>query len=294
MPEVVEAPAPEVIEQPAAPATPRPTRFEIPSFTEPAKPAVAEPVPKAPDATPPVATEPPAPEAPKPPVDPEAEQQAKARAERLRVNRLYKQNAELKANYELAQKELEKLRTPAASAFAEGAPDPSKFTGDNALSEYTKAVTEWAKGESAKELTAKQQHEQFTRREKEITESWETSVDKGAAKYEDFEQVVGDMKPDTAWKIAIMQCENADDVAYYLGKNMTEARRIIGLEPLAQIREIGKLEAKLLATPPTPKPASKAPAPITPITGAAVAVESLETDDMAKFIKLRNRQLGRR
>lgn len=290
MTEVVEQPPQEVIEQPAAPAAPRPTRFEIPSFTEPAKPAVAEPEVKAPDATPPVATEEKPPEAPKPPVDPEAEQAAKARAERLRTNRLYKQNAELKAQFDLAQKELEKLRTPAASSVA-GAPDPTKFTD---IAEYTKAVTDWAKGESAKELTAKQQHEQFTRREKEITESWETSVDKGAAKYEDFEQVVGDMKPDTAWKIAIMQCENADDVAYYLGKNMTEAKRIIGLEPLAQIREIGKLEAKLLATPPTPKLASKAPAPITPVTGVATPVATIEPGmDFEKFRRLRNKQLGR-
>lgn len=293
MPEIIDAPVAEVIEQPAAPAAPRPTRFEIPSFTEPAKPAVAEPAPKAPDATPPVATEEnKPPEAPKPPIDPEAEQQAKARAERLRVNRLYKQNAELKANYDLAQKELEKLRTPAAPSVAAGAPDPTKFTD---IAEYTKAVTDWAKAENSKELTAKQQHEQFTRREKEITESWETSADKGAGKYEDFEQVVGDMKPDTAWKIAIMQCENADDVAYYLGKNMTEARRIIGLEPLAQIREIGKLEAKLLATPPTPKLASKAPAPINPVAGVATPVATIESGmDFEKFRNLRNRQLGRK
>ena len=290
MPEVVEsAPQEVVVDAPAAPVQ-KATRFEIPVLTE-LKPAVAEPPAKAPDATPPVATEEKPPEAAKP--DPEAEAAAKARSERLRVNRLYKQNAELKAQYELANKELEKLRAPTvATATMSGAPDPSKFTD---ITEYTKAVTEWAKSENAKEITQKQQQEQVQRRQQEITESWDTAAERGAAKYEDFEQAVGELKPTSPWAIAVMQCENADDVAYYLGKNMAEAKRIIGLEPLAQIREIGKLEAKLLATPPTPKPASKAPAPINPVQGVAVPSDGITPQmDFEKFMKVRNKQLGRK
>ncbi len=292
MSEVVETPAPEVV-APATPAAPAPkaTRFEIPVLTE-LKPAVAEPPAKAPDATPPVATEgEKPPEAAKP--GPEAEKAAEARAARLRTNRLYKQNAELKAERDLYRQQAEKAQAPAAAATAmEGAPDPAKFTD---ITEYTKAVTEWAKAENAKELTAKQQQEQVTRRQQALTESWETASERGAAKYEDFEPVVGPLEPTSPWSIAIMQCENADDVAYYLGKNLSEAKRIIALEPLAQIREIGKLEAKLLATPPTPKPASKAPAPINPVQGVAVPSEGITPEmEFEKFLKIRNRQLGRK
>ena len=91
----------------------------------------------------------------------------------------------------------------------------------------------------------------------------------------------------------MMEADNADDIAYHLGSHPKEAQRIAALSPLSQIREIGKLEAKLLAEPAKPKAPSKAPAPITPLTGVAqVATEvPSEQDDMATWIKKRQKQV---
>ena len=90
-----------------------------------------------------------------------------------------------------------------------------------------------------------------------------------------------------------VEAENAEDVAYYLGKNPKEAERIVSLPTLSQVREIGKLEAKLLAEPAKPKTPSKAPAPITPLTGAAPVTTDVpsENDEIGTWIKRRSKQV---
>lgn len=281
MPEVVETPVPEVV---STPSEPKPQRFEIPSFTDK---AAAEPVAEAPKADSPPATET---KPPEPVVDPEAEKAAKARAERQRTNRLFKQLAEEKVRRETVEKELEKLRQPAVVQRT-GAPDPAQFTDIN---EYTKAVREHERVEAIKEYEQQQQVKASQAQQAQLVKGWEDAVDKGSEKYEDFETVVGELKPTSPWAIAIMQSENSADVAYYLGQNIKEAQKIVAMNPVAQIYEIGRVSAKLLASPPTPKLASKAPAPITPVQGTAVADTEI-TDDMPmdKFIRMRNKQLGR-
>ena len=276
MPEVVETPVPEVI----APSSPPPQRFEIPSFTDK---AAAEPIVKTPKADSPPATEEKPPEEVK---DPEAEK----RAQRQRTNRLFKQLAEEKVRREFAEKELEKVRKP-AEPVRSGAPDPAQFTD---IAEYTKAVREHERTEAVKEYEQQKQLKQSQDQQNQLVEQWNSAIDKAGEKYEDFEQVVGELKPTTPWAIAIMQSENAADIAYHLGQNLKEAQRIIALNPVSQIYEIGKLSAKLLTTPPAPKPASKAPAPITPVAGTAQPEATLQDGmEFEKFRKLRNKQLGR-
>ena len=288
MSEVVEAAPAEVIEAPSAPE--RSPRFEIPEFTKQQEKAAEKPVAEAPKAdSPPATGDETPPETPKTP-DPEAEKAAKARADRQKQNRLYKQIAEEKVRREAAEKELEKLRQP-VQPVRDGGPNPADFTD---LNEYTKAVREHERKEAVKEYEQQAALKQSQVRQTKLSQDWESAVDKASEKYEDFDQVVGELKPTTPWAIAIMQSENAADVAYYLGQNIKEAQRIIALDPIAQIREIGKLETKLLAAPPAVKAASKAPAPITPVSGSGNVAPQIESGmDMAKFLKLRNKQLGR-
>ena len=68
------------------------------------------------------------------------------------------------------------------------------------------------------------------------------------------------------------------DLAYWLGTTPKEADRISRLSPLLQAREIGKIEAKLAASPPV-KPTTSAPAPITPVTARASGNPSYDTTD---------------
>lgn len=282
MAEVVEAPTPEVVAPVTPPVEQSPRRFEIPSFIDKADEAPTD----APKADSPPATEAKTPVV----VDPEAEKVAKARAERQRTNRLFKQLAEEKVRREQAEKERDALKKPEITV-AEGGPDLSEFTD---IKEYEKAVRLHERSAAIEEYEQQQRLKKTESWKHELVENWTTVTDKAAEKYEDFDTVVGDIKPTSPWTIAIMQAENAADVAYYLGKNLQEADRIVSLNPVAQVYEIGKLSAKLLSAPPVIKPASKAPAPITPLSGGAQPDSTLEESmPYEKFLKVRNKQLGR-
>jgi hypothetical protein len=67
-------------------------------------------------------------------------------------------------------------------------------------------------------------------------------------------------------------------LAYHLGANPKEAERISRLPPLLQAKEIGRIEAKLAADPPTKK-TSSAPSPISPVTARSTGSPAYDTTD---------------
>ena len=64
---------------------------------------------------------------------------------------------------------------------------------------------------------------------------------------------------------AIQASDIGPEVIYHLGSNPKEAHRIANLPPILQAKEIGRIEAKLVADPPA-KRTSTAPAPLAPVT----------------------------
>ena len=66
--------------------------------------------------------------------------------------------------------------------------------------------------------------------------------------------------------------------SYYLGSNPKDAERISRMSPLAQAKEIGKIEAKLSSNPPVKKTTS-APAPISPVTARSSGAPAYDTTD---------------
>lgn len=125
--------------------------------------------------------------------------------------------------------------------------------------------------------------------------SIEDLFDAGSEVYEDFEEVVNaDMEITPIMRDALFELDLniQPNVAYYLGKNKKEAKRISRLEPMRQVLEIGKLEAKVSSKP---KRLSTAPAPITPVGGSKTSSDEIK-DGMKfeDFRKLRNKQLGRK
>jgi hypothetical protein len=74
------------------------------------------------------------------------------------------------------------------------------------------------------------------------------------------------------------------EIMYQLAKNPAELARISALPPLDAAREVGRLEAKASgATPQTPKPGNRPPAPPSKVGGAAAkptgSLESLSMSD---------------
>jgi len=280
----------------AAPSAPR--RFEIPAFADLTADAVT-PAPAAPAAsTPEVKPEaqntgteatPAKPEGEKPEeVTPEQAAKREGRRFERRLDKAYRKAAEAQARAELLEKQLAEFKQPKAP---EGAPTLEQFDYDP--EKYAAAKADYAKAEAAKEFEAKQRTEagkQFTQK---LQTDWEEKAERGADKYDDWQETVGELQPNNPFMHAIMEAENGEDVAHYLGTHPKEAERIAKLPPLSQVREVGKLEAKLLAKPAEPKTPSKAPAPITPLTGAAPVVSDVpsETDDLRDWMRKRNKQV---
>jgi hypothetical protein len=225
--------------------------------------------------------------------DPEKRRQSR-RFER-RLDKAYRREAEARARADLLERQIAEIRAQARPADDPGAPRLENFKD---IEEYAAAKAKHESEKALKEHQAKQRTEAQKREQAELVEAWEAKAERASSKYDDYDEVVGEMKPDSAIAVAIMEAENGEDIAYYLGKNLKEAERIAKLNPRAQIREIGRLEEKLLANPPTkPKTPSKAPAPINPVTAAAPVVSDVpsEADDIGQWIRKRQKQVhGRR
>lgn len=273
----------EAVATPAAPASPA-----APATPPPAAPAEGASTPAQNTAD--TATATPTPDETKGKTPDPAEKRGTSRFER-RISRLHREAAEARAERDLLRRQLEEIKPKEA-------PDPGapKLENFKDIEEYAAAKAKYESQKVLKEHQAKQQNETRQRAYAKLVEEWESKAARGSDKYEDFEEIVGDIKPTTPWSHAAMEADNAEEVLYYLGKNLKEVERIAALSPTAQIREIGKIEAKLAATPPKPATPSKAPAPITPLTGAAPVTErSIYEPNLPyeEFKKLRNKQLGR-
>jgi hypothetical protein len=230
---------------------------------------------------------------PQKPTDEHPEKQGKNRFER-RLDRAYRREAEAKAKADLLEKRLAEIEAKVApkEQVLEGEPRIEQFDD---IEKYAQAKAEFRSKKALEAHEAKQVQERQKQSQTQISQQWEERVEAASSKYDDWEDVVGEMKPTNHLTVAIMSSDNGDDVAYHLGKNLKEAQRIAGLDPLRQVLAIGALSAKLQLDPPKPKQPSKAPAPITPISGKESASEEIsDKDDMKDFIRKREKQLGRR
>jgi hypothetical protein len=233
-----------------------------------------------------------APEGEKPATDQDPEKKRESRRFERRLDKAYRKAAEATARAEFLEKQLNELRakaTPADSAD----PAAPKLEHFDDIEKYAAARAKYEADKAVKDYQTRQQGETQKQAQARLVQEWETKAERGGGKYDDFDEVVGDIKPTAPWSMALMEAENGDEIAYYLGKNIKEAQRIASLPPVSQIREIGRLEAKLAAEPQKPKTPSRAPAPITPLTGAAPVVSDVpsDQDDTGAWIKKRSKQV---
>lgn len=124
------------------------------------------------------------------------------------------------------------------------------------------------------------QQRELERQQAALVESYHEKEEQAREKYDDFEQVAYNpsLKISTVMAQTIQASEIGPDIAYYLGSNPKEADRISRLSPFLQAKEIGKIEAKVAASPPTKKPSS-APAPIQPVAARASGAPAYDTTD---------------
>ena len=143
--------------------------------------------------------------------------------------------------------------------------------------ESTEAYVEALAEQKAAELVRKRDAQ---RQLSEVTEAYAEREDEARNKYDDFEQVAYNpgIRITEAMAEVIRSSEIGPDLAYHLGSNPKEADRISRLSPFLQAKEVGKLEARLTADPPTKK-MSKAPVPISPVKPRNTDSSSYDTTD---------------
>jgi len=168
--------------------------------------------------------------------------------------------------------EREQANRSAESQIVKAAPTASvdQFESPEAYAEamaYQKAEELLAKREAAKQQSA-------------VLESYQEREEAARDKYDDFEQVAYNPKLPITNVMAetIQSSDVGPELAYYLGSNPKEADRISRMSPLSQAKEIGKIEAKLVSSPPVKKTTS-APAPISPVTARSAGVSAYDTTD---------------
>ncbi len=175
-------------------------------------------------------------------------------------------------------------------------PDYDKY--NEAVIDYKFAVREEQRKQEEQVRKQQEEQERQKNRQLEIDRSFYAKVSKVVEKLPDYNEVMQSANIDMPNSVleAIKESELGPEIAYHLGKNPGEAERISQLSkssPLAAVREIGKIEAKLsIAPPPTQKQTKQvtlAPEPIKPVGGTgSTAKKSLEEIPIEEYMRIRD------
>lgn len=171
-----------------------------------------------------------------------------------------------------------------------GKPKQADFTDYDA---YVEALVDWKASAKASELEAKRakddevkSREQKERSENErVNQSWHDKQAKAREVYDDFDEVISnpDIPLTPAMTHAILRSKIGAEMAYYLGKNEAEARRIANLfdpDGTETLLEMGKIASRIADDKSAGKEPvqTKAPKPPSHITQASKTDKALRDD----------------
>lgn len=171
-------------------------------------------------------------------------------------------------------------------------PKPGQFT---TAEDYAEALAEYKVERKIAEREVQQQR-------KQVESTYAEREEDARTKYSDFEEVAYNKNLRITPEMAevIKASDIGPDVVYHLGSNPKEAERISRLSPLAQAREIGKIEASLASNSPAVKKASSAPEPIKPVGTRSTTPSYDPTDPRSSkmsdsdWINARNNQIAKK
>ena len=211
------------------------------------------------------------------------------RSARERINELTKRAHE-------AEREVQRLREASERKPAESTekPIPDRF---GSYDEYVEALADWKAdqrvAESFKRRDAERSQAAEARAAEAKAQAWAERQSEFREATPDYDAVVGKSSVQVAPHVvdALLDSDSGPELAYHLAKRPETVKRINALSPLSAARELGRIEATL-SSPAAPqiKPASKAPAPITPVRSSAPAAVDLASANMDQYIAARRKQ----
>ncbi len=168
-------------------------------------------------------------------------------------NRLKRQEKRHQREMQNMREQMEQLRGMVSSQFnpeSQQSMDPYAQQGnalDGVNPDMQKAVSYTLQALEAEKRKAKEREEAALIQKR--YQALQENLDKGSDRYEDFDDVVRsqDAPFTPAMRDAALFLDNAPEVLYKLGKNKEELKRIAGLHPLDQAREMVKLSHALMA-----------------------------------------------
>lgn len=205
------------------------------------------------------------------------EAERESEMERIKAEQLAEENARLKAQLEGSQpakkEDPEAAKPPVETDFE----DYSDFLAAKARHEARQEIEaenrrrEERQKQSAQQEQSQKQHAEFMQRCEAASEL-----------YEDFVEVAfsGDVPVNETMTEVIMGADNGPDIAYWLGSNPDEAKRISQLPPTLAAMEMGKIGAAVKR--PEPKKTTNAPDPLEPVgsgEGAEKPLSELSYDE---------------
>jgi hypothetical protein len=174
-----------------------------------------------------------------------------------------------------AERKLKRQQEPPQIRPQEPTLDRSQFESEEA---YIDAVAEV---KAHQKLTIAEQQKvwkAFTDKEVEAEE-----------RYPDYMDVTRKMALSDFMLSAVVDEDNAAEVLYHLGTNPKEAAKIAALPPRQQIKEIGKLSARLSIQGEEKPKVSQAPEPIKPIGAKGKVVKAVQDMDDNEFAEHRRK-----
>jgi len=204
-----------------------------------------------------------------------------------RIDEVTRARRDAERRAEAAERELDEVRKRIPAPEAPKEPKASDYTYGEEDAAY---IHDKAKFEARQEYETAEQERAAREHGERVEKTWDDRQVAFAADKPDFFDKVAanDLPISPPMAIAIKTSENGPAVAYHLATNPDEARRLAALDPIAQVREVGRLEAKLEqpASPNTPntKTVSDAPPPPQPLRGQGGRFQvAADTDDFEAF-----------
>lgn len=246
--------------------------------------------------------------------DPEAETEPNSEAEdndqeqpnkgkggfQRRIDKLTAKVRELEGTLANSQRPVQQQPTGDAPPKPQSADKPKE--GDFQTWEaYNDALLEWKLDERDRARAARYAREQAQQAEAKVHQDWSSRLEAFQKATPDFAEVVAEANVPLppAMREAILTSEHGPEVAYHLAKHTDEAQRIAGLSPVAQVRELGRLEAQFVEKQQpdhTEKPkAARTPNPIKPVSAGTKDVPRLDGENTSydEYERLRMAQLQR-
>jgi len=208
-----------------------------------------------------------------------------------RFDKVSKRAQESEARAAQFEKELQELRAKVNPQYQQeetpankgGKPQAAQF---NDAFEYAEALAEWSAENALKQRDAQDAARKAQEAEAKRNESWNKKLEKAKSNIPDFDRIVQSSNVIVSDEIkqAILESDVGPQVLYALASDEDFAKKLTEMDSVKALKEIGKLEAKFEAKEEKKPKAdkqkevvsgSKAPSPISPLTGGKVGADVL-------------------